>query len=191
MFPVRHSLRGSVDWNLSSRVNHQNHPSSLPTRECGLKFTEAKAKGIASESLPTRECGLKYLWPLLCLQAWPSLPTRECGLKSLFSRKYIVLIRHSLRGSVDWNKELIMSVIHDIGHSLRGSVDWNSIIKLRTPSICVTPYAGVWIEISYLDGICKTRFVTPYAGVWIEISHSRKLYPWRWSLPTRECGLKF
>ena len=38
-------------------------------------------------------------------------------------------------------------------------------------TIRVTPYAGVWIEISV--GIFE-RFkvsVTPYAGVWIEIIH--------------------
>ena len=33
----------------------------------------------------------------------------------------------------------------------------------------VTPYAGVWIEISFrLSNDC-TVVVTPYAGVWIEI----------------------
>ena len=34
---------------------------------------------------------------------------------------------------------------------------------------CVTPYAGVWIEIKTASGDFYTEFVTPYAGVWIEI----------------------
>ena len=78
----------------------------------------------------------------------------------------------------------------------------------------VTPYAGVWIEISVMlayninksaslptrecglkSGSCSRKFqlmkVTPYAGVWIEIVHDRKVIITAWSLPTRECGLKY
>ena len=33
----------------------------------------------------------------------------------------------------------------------------------------VTPYAGVWIEISIKMSADPTNKVTPYAGVWIEI----------------------
>ena len=33
----------------------------------------------------------------------------------------------------------------------------------------VTPYAGVWIEISSSACVAVSVSVTPYAGVWIEI----------------------
>ena len=38
--------------------------------------------------------------------------------------------------------------------------------------LLVTPYAGVWIEISIYHIIHNTCYVTPYAGVWIEIHRS-------------------
>ena len=78
----------------------------------------------------------------------------------------------------------------------------------------VTPYAGVWIEISVMQayninksaslptrecglksGSCSRKFqlmkVTPYAGVWIEIQRHLPYSLERMSLPTRECGLKY
>ena len=33
----------------------------------------------------------------------------------------------------------------------------------------VTPFAGVWIEITSHMGYAKLKIVTPFAGVWIEI----------------------
>ena len=33
----------------------------------------------------------------------------------------------------------------------------------------VTPFAGVWIEISICNGSLPVGLVTPFAGVWIEI----------------------
>ena len=33
----------------------------------------------------------------------------------------------------------------------------------------VAPFAGVWIEITYLHFIQKSKTVAPFAGVWIEI----------------------
>ena len=33
---------------------------SLPSRECGLKYTEKNDVWERMESLPSRECGLKY-----------------------------------------------------------------------------------------------------------------------------------
>ena len=55
----------------------------------------------------------------------------------------------------------------------------------------VTPLAGVWIEI--LSGITRpnTGDVTPLAGVWIEIRKGVHLLVESWSLPLRECGLKY
>ncbi len=34
----------------------------------------------------------------------------------------------------------------------------------------VTPYVGVWIEISNSRRSARAEIVTPYVGVWIEIS---------------------
>ena len=70
---------------------------------------------------------------------------------------------------------------------------WIEISNLEIPadSKSVTPYAGVWIEIivtrSYL---VKCLYVTPYAGVWIEIFLFKRYVSIFQSLPMRECGLK-
>ena len=37
------------------------------------------------------------------------------------------------------------------------------------PSICVTPFTGVWIEIALPTSEIRTPTVTPFTGVWIEI----------------------
>ena len=56
----------------------------------------------------------------------------------------------------------------------------------------VTPYAGVWIEILPYRLPPHLHTVTPYAGVWIEILISvSSCLICDWSLPTRECGLKY
>ena len=55
----------------------------------------------------------------------------------------------------------------------------------------VTPYAGVWIEIFFERLIGDFVQVTPYAGVWIEIRFKFDGCYECWSLPTRECGLKY
>ena len=97
-----HSLRGSVDWNISLLISTFTTPVtpyagvwieihftnrkltsywSLPTRECGLKSLLKFPQMPRTKSLPTRECGLKckdFWW--VKGGAW-SLPTRECGLK--------------------------------------------------------------------------------------------------------------
>ena len=78
----------------------------------------------------------------------------------------------------------------------------------------VTPCAGVWIEILFLNYawgpwttslpvrecglkylcykyILTRNFVTPCAGVWIEINVSKRVAISGASLPVRECGLKY
>ena len=57
-------------------------------------------------------------------------------------------------------------------------------------NLSVTPYAGVWIEISLYALQYIPVQVTPYAGVWIEIQRHLPYSLERMSLPTRECGLK-
>ena len=145
--------------------------------------------------------------------------------------------RHSLRGSVDWNVCVRLSRKRSASHSLRGSVDWNPSSFANVHSaIFVTPFVGVWIEISknyhlrlsipslpsWECGLkfiqifrnLSSYFVTPFVGVWIEIvtvpagqwiptGHSlRGSVDWNssisvnpvrasMSLPSWECGLKF
>ena len=55
----------------------------------------------------------------------------------------------------------------------------------------VTPLAGVWIEIIWMKSGQPLDGVTPLAGVWIEIDGIHRKRNRGWSLPSRECGLKF
>ena len=65
-------------------------------------------------------------------------------------------------------------------------------IRKLLVNIAVTPFVGVWIEISSVVGNIYGRSVTPFVGVWIEIDEEitavLEQYP---SLPSWECGLKF
>ena len=65
-----------------------------------------------------------------------------------------------------------------------------NILHCFFPILDVTPYAGVWIEISKVMLPLWSCRVTPYAGVWIEIVRISSSYDTLMSLPTRECGLK-
>ena len=56
---------------------------------------------------------------------------------------------------------------------------------------CVTPCAGVWIEITLPGGLFAALAVTPCAGVWIEIWLYFNVQKRDLSLPVRECGLKY
>ena len=54
----------------------------------------------------------------------------------------------------------------------------------------VTPLAGVWIEIWSSSFCGGSTVVTPLAGVWIEIYRKKQMKERSLSLPLRECGLK-
>ncbi len=54
----------------------------------------------------------------------------------------------------------------------------------------VTPFAGVWIEITHNHKIPPIVCVTPFAGVWIEITVVRRMQDRGASPPSRGCGLK-
>ena len=164
-----HSLRGSVDWNILCNLEYKSSIvtpfagvwieilacslvstctcMSLPSRECGLKLLKYQRQKQSLMSLPSRECGLKYLRLGKRLHHRMSLPSRECGLKYICRNLPEPFPGHSLRGSVDWNIDLLnyqlMSSVtpfagvwieilcsskrkgEKYGHSLRGSVDWN------------------------------------------------------------------
>ena len=146
-----HSLHGSVDWNNQGKVRFDSKKSSLPSRECGLKYHThrfygerrqvtpftgvwieilhcGKWSGRGRTSLPSRECGLKLQQGCTYPISLRSLPSRECGLKfcSFTSANTSMAASHSLHGSVDWNStEEILKIANTAGHSLHGSVDWN------------------------------------------------------------------
>ena len=42
--------------------------------------------------------------------------------------------------------------------------------NLKNP-IAVTPFVGVWIEITAVAAMYSQELVTPFVGVWIEIHH--------------------
>ncbi len=71
---------------------------------------------------------------------------------------------------------------------------WIEMTDCFDPSnmIWVTPYVGVWIEIHPSKNRCRRQTVTPYVGVWIEINIcSSKTLPGITSPPMWGCGLKF
>ena len=187
-----HSLRGSVDWNdkilchviccwvtpfagVWIEIGFNLHAvttsyTSLPSRECGLKYRKKDGRLILQSSLPSRECGLKFLvypfliqWSLslpsrecglkLCRMVCivfrlPSLPSRECGLKlaglcSILAKMWSLPSRECGLKSTKKNSKSQWKKCH----SLRGSVDWNWLVYWYVSHVCVTPFAGVWIEI--------------------------------------------
>ena len=48
--------------------------------------------------------------------------------------------------------------------------------RYRTPTRAVTPYVGVWIEITRSGVMISVSIVTPDVGVWIEIKRNRNYY---------------
>ena len=144
-----HSLRGSVDWNIIC-VRCKGMRVVTPYAGVWIEICLTKQKRRGGTSLPTRECGLKYAknckrprihghslrgsvdwnctanmelkqcichslrgsvdWNsyahMLVSMGVVSLPTRECGLKLVISVLVLILFSHSLRGSVDWNHYL-------------------------------------------------------------------------------------
>ena len=75
---------------------------SLPAWECGLKYVVSSKEGMDTSVPPCVgvwiEIGAKSLGDVIT----QSLPAWECGLKWLLSLHFpLLLLRHSLRGSVD------------------------------------------------------------------------------------------
>ena len=76
-------------------------PTSLPTRERGLKYYELIIISGGLLSLPTRERGLKFATKDEVNVGKRSLPTRERGLKLYLHLHQIENRGRSLHGSVD------------------------------------------------------------------------------------------
>ena len=148
---------------------------------------------LLKSSLPTRECGLKSLMLQTNLELVQSLPTRECGLKYYYNTiENMLTSSHSLRGSVDWNFWVQVHV-HGAGrHSLRGSVDWNWRGRHYKHGKQVTPYAGVWIEISTILYLyLRSNSHSLRGSVDWNLKKNALKHINSPSLPTRECGLKY
>ena len=186
-----HSPCGSVDWNLDELEPNRGNivtplagvwieirsvalccaaNSSLPLRECGLKFTTSfydtptvlRHSPCGSVDWNCEISGGLYKWLIVTPLAgvwieitshytiiggdW-SLPLRECGLKLVSAHMGARTGGHSPCGSVDWNEPEVQKVLQK----------W------------VTPLAGVWIEITDTSAGSWQNIVTPLAGVWIEI----------------------
>ena len=148
------SLRGSVDWNCRTLHAVCWSDSSLPSRERGLKSDWINP-------------GIKIIGVAPFAGAWIEI--------AILIRSFFKWFCRSLRGSVDWNIDLIRAIMsqgmslpsrerglkfRDFGcifsnqssRSLRGSVDWNIIrSRIWDRTLTVAPFAGAWIEIkSYL-----------------------------------------
>ena len=144
---------------------------SLPTRECGLKFIRNRQQHEPVLVTPYAGVWIEIIYAVgMTYSCVTSLPTRECGLKLLFASAERTFLRHSLRGSVDWNFCVFCYVFGCYSHSLRGSVDWN---------YCVI--------------IMKKLLVSHSLRGSVDWNHQEEVQAEQQagSLPTRECGLKF
>ena len=211
-----HSLRGSVDWNLDmldiekedevtpfvgvwieiTVLLQRSSPQSIVTPFVGvwIEISASRIKRTYIKSLPSWECGLKLHTRTETAVRVESLPSWECVLKSfdvtLLSdttsrhslrgsvdwNKYPVtakacLSSHSLRGSVDWNMWNMEKGEKNNSHSLRGSVDWNSTINRFRYYVYSHSLRGSVDWNNFYLFIERWNAVTPFVGVWIEISY--------------------
>ena len=81
--------------------------------------------------------------------------------------------------------------MQNLRHSLRGSVDWNLILSPSTLSVTVTPFAGVWIEISKQCLYASSRLSLPSRECGLKFLPGMRIFLRILSLPSRECGLKW
>ena len=142
---------------------------SLPTRECGLKFTDTMQKLAATTVTP-----YAGVW----IEIHQAKEERLIGVVTPYAGVWIEM--NSLTSKV---LKILSLPTRECGLKLRQQ-------HPSTMTVRVTPYAGVWIEIRETIEQGESEVVTPYAGVWIEIGTLIFLPMLTRSLPTRECGLK-
>ena len=165
----RHSLRGSVDWNVLGsfrRVTIRRHSlrGSVDWNEFWqlidyLLFRHSLRGSVDWNHILPSSSTLHNVTPFVGV--WI-----EIGYKKKIHKNGN---RHSLRGSVDWNFFTLKSWSPLNGHSLRGSVDWNFAL------------------------FCQCFFQLLSLPSWeCGLKSERKLWKWfsTWSLPSWECGLK-
>ena len=142
---------------------------SLPSRERGLKYWNAKWKSTRNKVAPFAGAWIEITdggntwkagfgrslrgsvdWNLITLSIASFFKVApfagawiEIGVRGNHSD-----MEHSrsLRGSVDWNTYHVLFALPRFGRSLRGSVDWNCGRRYNCRRISVAPFAGAWIE---------------------------------------------
>ena len=119
-----HTLRGCVDWNLTS------YTRSLVI--CVTPFV-----GVWIETAE---------WLIRTGKQQKSHPSWVCGLKLDARRLLAHHCGHTLRGCVDWNTVSTNNADATVSHTLRGCVDWNLLRRKIIKKKWVTPFVGVWIE---------------------------------------------
>ena len=124
-------------------LNMQSHPSWV----CGLKHNNSFWLQAIHRSHPSWVCGLK-------LDAHSSINAFSC---------------HTLRGCVDWNRD----IANDGDSEKLSHPSWvcglkQSLGQRDLHRLPVTPFVGVWIETWNGWGFVNWTRVTPFVGVWIE-----------------------
>ena len=120
-------------------------------------------------SLPSRECGLKLMLSITNIPPVLSLPSRECGLK-FAEREFKQRPEKSLPS-------------RECGLKLP---EINSFFDC----ILVTPFAGVWIEISLCTAYTFRTQSLPSRECGLKLLQACNRIKRHLSLPSRECGLK-
>ena len=185
-----HSLRGSVDWNyrVPDRITEDR---VTPFVGVWIEINKSADWQIGKQSLPSWECGLKLNHTKLPYSTTCHSLRGSVDWNSSPPLQHNKGTRHSLRGSVDWNTPSNNIKVVIPRHSLRGSVDWNPTTRTVLYGAVVTPFVGVWIEISFwykdFDGMASL----PSWECGLKFFHPEELVSIKWSLPSWECGLKF
>ena len=165
-----HTLRGCVDWNTGclsiARRTRMSHPSWV----CGLKhhpYSTHRMRCIVTPFvgvwIETPSSSEKMEMILRhTLRGCVDWNLREWSHGSLQGS-------HTLRGCVDWNSKSIRKVDTTSSHTLRGCVDWNILLTLVSHDLISHTLRGCvdWNKSGHerqFDG-CN---VTPFVGVWIE-----------------------
>ena len=135
---------------ITDKGNWSPLPLSLPSWECGLKWSEKRTNpSITNGHSPRGSVD------------WNIFDNYEGQRKD----------SHSPRGSVDWNYDCVrIAICHKVTPLVGVWIEMaNSLWSYS--SVFVTPLVGVWIEIVFLGAVDCFAIVTPLVGVWIEIPH--------------------
>ena len=157
-----------MDWNCTwSQSNH--HGVVTPYAGVWIEIQRHLPYSLERMSLPTRECGLKYsVSPRIASCISHSLRgSVDWNLKRLTVIDWFPVTPYA-GVWIEMNVKT-GSISAGTSHSLRVSVDWNLTLHQLAILTIVTPYAGVWIEMLRKRWDYGDSSVTPYAGVWIEM----------------------
>ena len=186
MWKLSHTLRGCVDWNspvhqygywmgvtpcvgvwIETLANYLSLPQEIVTPCVGV-WIETYKQGwqyyFTWMSHPAWVCGLKRRYPFLkerndevtpCVGVWI-----ETGKTDESTAE---IMRHTLRGCVDWNRCKMIKWWCPERHTLRGCVDWNTFDYLEEiPAHGHTLRGCIWIEALF----------TRWSSLWKDCKHS-------------------